>query len=237
MSRLTWTSLTGALGLVGLLGSLSGCASAQAAPEATDSARPAGAGGETRTADEAAPSTGDAPDQQPLATPSDAWTERGQGAEGQAASARRVRLLLPSSRLEAIAAAGRPALPARARLALVTARDSWLVRAPQALLDLGRELDDPRLAPVVALGAISGDRPQVDLEALADEADAQGFDLLLVDVRRGVGPERDGLLLHATTGALLAVFEVRGGALPVASVPDSGDDLLDRVGQAYARAR
>lgn len=47
------------------------------------------------------------------------------------------------------------------------------------LLEAGRELDDPRLEPVVALGALPGDLRQLDLEGLALEADAQGFDLLL----------------------------------------------------------
>lgn len=216
-----------ALGLcasAGLLASLSGCASAAAAPER--SARAADGG-----AEEPAPVT-------PLARPSDPWTERAEGREGaRPGDDGQVRLDLPPARPTALPADERPLLPERARLALVCAQDARLVRPAQALLDLGRELDDPRLAPVVGLGALPAGVTRVDLAALADEADAQGFDLLLVDVRQGAA--RDGLLLHAVTGAVLGVFEVRPGGLTTSAgrTVAAGDDLVARVGAAWARTR
>ena len=237
------------LGLAGLLVGVSGCASARAGSEATappeEDAAPFGEnaaaerGGPSPAADPAQPEPVPLDTPQPWRAPGDPWTDRAEGAAPTTpVASERVRLLLPSSRLEPVPAERRPALPARARLALVTTRDAWLVRAAQVLLALGRELDDPRLEPVVALGPLSTEQSQVDLEALALEADAQGFDLLLVDVRRGPeDDDRDGVLVHAGSAAVLAVFEVRRGGLPSATGGGSGGDPLDRVGQAYARAR
>jgi hypothetical protein len=236
-----------ALALAGVLLGLSGCASARAGAPEEAAPQAEGGGGsndrgllstEPRSTEPASPEpTSAPPDAQPVTTPSDPWTDRPEGPAGPPVASQQVRLRLPSSRPEPVTAEHRPTLPARARLALVSAHDAWLVRSARALLALGRELDDPRLAPVVALGPLATDRPAVDLVELALEADAQGFDLLLVDVRRGADDERDGLLVHAGTGALLAVFEVRRGGLPIATVSHGGDDLLERVGQAYARAQ
>lgn len=216
------------LGLGALVGALSGCASARAE---SDPSAPS----QLHQAEAPGGSEAQAVDGGPLATPSDPWTERPVGPASPPAASERVRLRLPSSRLEPVAPERRPALPPRARLAFVSAHDAWLVRSASALLALGRELDDPRLEPVVALGPLSTGERQVSLAELAGEADAQGFDLLLVDVRRG-DDDRDGLLLHASSGVLLALYEVRGGALPIATGAH-GEDLFDRVGQAYARIR
>ncbi|MBX3465863.1 MAG: hypothetical protein KF878_03065 [Planctomycetes bacterium] len=220
-----------ALGLcaaAGLLASLSGCASAAAAPERSARA----ADGREEGASPPTPA-------EPLARPpSEPWTERAEGREGaRPGDDGQVRLDLPPARPTALPADERPLLPERARLALVGAQDARLVRPAQALLDLGRELDDPRLAPVVGLGALPAGVTRVDLAALADEADAQGFDLLLVDVRQGAA--RDGVLLHAVTGAVLGVFEVRPGGLTTSAgrATTAGDDLVARVGAAWARTR
>ncbi len=241
-----------ALALAGVLLGLSGCASAragapeEASPQAEEGGRSNDRGvlsteplsPEPLSSEPPSPEpTSAPPDAQPVAAPSDPWTDRPEGPAGPAVASQQVRLRLPSARPEPVTAEHRPTLPARARLALVSAHDAWLVRAARVLLALGRELDDPRLAPVVALGPLASDRPEIDLVDLALEADAQGFDLLLVDVRRGADDERDGLLVHAGTGALLAVFEVRRGGLPIATVSHGGADLLARVGQAYARAQ
>ncbi|MCO5165159.1 MAG: hypothetical protein M9894_02170 [Planctomycetes bacterium] len=228
-SRVTWWRLglgagAGAL----LLASLSGCATAEAAPPGR-SARAA----EERVADAAPPRQAE-----PLAAPSDPWSERAEGWPGRPVEgAAEVRLDLPPARPAPVPAAERPPLPERARLAVVCARDAVLVRPAEVLLDLGRELDDPRLAPVVGLGPLPAGVTRVDLAALADEADAQGFDLLLVDARQGA--DRGGVLLHALTGAVLGVFEPRAGGPLTASDarPPAPGDLVERVGSAYARAR
>lgn len=222
------------VGLAGLLIGVSGCASARAAAEEAGASRVDDAEPLNQSAED--PGSTEPTGARPLTAPADPWTDRAEGTASPPTAHDRVRLVLPSSRLEPVTAEQRPALPPRARLALVTARDAWLVRAARTLLALGRELDDARLEPVVGLGPLRA-RREIDLEALALEADAQGFDLLLVDVHRGGGEDRDGFLLHAATGVLLAVFEVRGGTVPIASGGDTGDDLLDHVGQAYARAR
>jgi hypothetical protein len=151
-----------------------------------------------------------------------------------------VRLRLPGARLEALPVERRPSLPDRARLALVCARDALLVHDADALLSLGSELGaEPRLEPLVALGALSREVSEVDLDGLAGAAAAQGFDLLLIDVRAAAsGADREGLLLHSETGLVLGWFEVTDGRLPrTSSDRAAGDGLVERVGEAYARAR
>lgn len=173
--------------------------------------------------------------------PQDPWTDRPAGTAGPTPRPDGlVRLRLPGAPLEPLPIERRPSLPARARLALVCARDAQLVHDADALLSLGSELGaEPRLDPVVALGALPAEPSEVDLDGLAGAAAAQGFDLLLIDVRAAAGgADRVGLLLHPETGQVLGWFEVTDGRLPRTSTGGSiGDGLVERVGEAYARAR
>lgn len=173
--------------------------------------------------------------------PQDPWTDRPGGGPGPTPPPDGlVRLRLPGARLEALPAERRPSLPDRVRLALVCARDALLVHDADALLSLGSELGaEPRLEPLVALGALSREVSEVDLDGLAEAAAAQGFDLLLIDVRAGAsGADREGLLLHSGTSQVLGWFEVTDGRLPrTSSDRAAGDGLVERVGEAYARAR
>lgn len=231
---------------------MSGCASAPAA-EASPSSRADPAEGDEdggarpyRAEDgvngsSAPTTTTPAPLETEPTAPSDPYTDRPGGVAGPARHDGMVRLRLPGAPLDPLPVERRPSLPARARLALVCARDAQLVHDADALLSLGSELGgDPRLDPVVALGALPSELREITLDDLAAIAAAQEFDLLLIDVRAATtgGADREGLLLHAETGQVLGWFEVTDGRLPRTSNGGSvGEGLVERVGEAYARAR
>lgn len=231
----------GALALAAVV-PMSGCAAAAraeaspASPE--DAAEPSSAQAETMTpAPPPAPGDGRRMSrEEPLAadTPHPARPGGPRGPEPAADG--RVRLVLPSSSaLEPLALERRPSLPERSALAVVCARDARLCNDRDGLLALGRELDgDPGLEKVIFLGDVDG--AEIDLRGLARLARERSFDLLLVDVRRDDDvADRAGLLVHAATGAVLGVYEVRGGELPRESGGSARDDLVERVAEAYAR--
>lgn len=236
MSRTMQLALVG-LSLLAALGPMAGCASAEAAsPEvdANDQGLLDGARASDERPQDAQPTT-----PAPIGAPSDPWTERPAAPEGRGRGESWTRLVLPDP-LAPIAPERRPALPASVRLGVVCARERRILTdAGDVVMGLEGELstERARLAAVIALYELEAG--EVGLERLARAAQAQGLDLLLVDVRpaQGGGPgDRDGLLLHAATGSLLGCYEVRDGRLPRASAGRQ-DDLVDRVGEAYARVR
>jgi hypothetical protein len=147
----------------------------------------------------------------------------------------RVVTFVPPGKPRPVPRGRRPRLPERVSLALVLVREGTLTHDASALLELDGHLrDDMQVRSLVALGTPT--KPRAGLEDLAEVARKQGRDLVLVDVRPGVGGAlRTGYLVSAKGGELLAWYEQHEeGVIPAST---AGDDLAERLGRALAKLK
>lgn len=195
---------------------LGGCGSAEKAPAPAREAAPPEATGEETA-------------------PADPWARVAGGPAGQPAPAAAVRFHEPADPRPS-ARERRPALPAPAVLGLAVVRDGYLAGEADTLLQLSAELSRVEgLGDVIGLGG-APDPPGVDLAGLARLAAAGERDLLLVDVRpsRRAGGARDGYLVHAASGALLACWTIDAREEPVVPTGDE-PDLVAQIAAAHGR--
>lgn len=151
----------------------------------------------------------------------------------KAAEPRTVTFTEPGAKLQPVHRNKRPALPDPATLSVAFVRDGELAFSAEAVLELDVLLaKESAVKMLVSLG--QPERAQVGLKELAAEAHTAGWDLLLVDVREGA-TRRIGYLLHASSGALLARYEVsdKGVTTPVSTGKTL--DLPERLAASYAR--
>ena len=206
---------------LGVLALLLGCRSADVGAERAAPTRDQEAAGEEKA--DAAP------------TAADPWARTPGGpAGGPQPAAAVVRFVEPGDPIP-VAPERRPALPGEALLAVVAVRDGRLAPEGDLVLRLSAELSqEAELRAVVGPGG-APDPPQVDLAGLARLAAASARHLLLVDVRpsRQAGGLRDGYLVHAASGALLACWTARAEPPPVPT--GEAADLCARIAVAHGR--
>jgi hypothetical protein len=174
--------------------------------------------------------TADSPPMVPAADtlPTDPASERPAGEVVQAEARSPARFRDPGGALPR----GRPALRPPLRLALVVVREGQVQHRPERLLRLERllaNLEDVRA--VVGLGPVLTEEVGLaDLALLADEAHV---DLLLVEVQ--AGRDREGFLVHAPSGDLLARYRVPPAEEASMASAQEPPDLLARLEQAFTR--
>jgi len=182
---------------------------------------------------------GDGPGSRPGDTASDPYAKRAGTAEDdeEYAPPSRVEFQEPASTRSPVSRDRRPDLPEPARLAVVSVREGQIEHLPAIVLSLQTLLYKEReIKSVLNLGAPR--LASVGLKDLAAQAQAEGRDLLLVDVVPGAaGAKRTGYLLDTKTGALLARYDVSGDSPPVRVSQAADADLCARLGRAYSRLR
>lgn len=217
---------------------LGGCAGgARLAEERTDSGAEAEPT-QDAVGDRARPGREPEDSQDPPLAPADPWGRVAGGPAGEAPPAPAVIGFQPPQDPRPVALERRPALGPGQVLAVVLVREGNLAPEGDLILRLDAELSrEEELDAVVGPGS-DPDPPQVDLAGLASLAARNHRHLLLVDVVPSRRPDglRDGYLVHAPSGALLACWTVEPGnqGQPVAPTGQAAD-LVQRIAAAHAR--
>lgn len=212
--------------------SLAGCAGAES-KESVALAEPSGGTAEKRYRSERKPLSG---------TTADPYRKRpgGQTTKTEDDDPGTVQFKEPETWPTPVKVAKRPAIPHPSKLAVALVRRGEIQFKAKLVLELESLLSrDKALKLVMALKAPR--ERQVTLKTLATQAHKEGRELLLVDVRPGLaGRVRDGYLLLAKDGTLLAAYRIKKGSKPPpprAATDGHTPDVCQRIGAAYARLK